>query len=81
MRAVLRRVDPDEHMDRWYLVTVQATLFEPLAVVCAYGSRRTNWQQVRIIPAGNPTLAQEIAQTIVSTKLRRGYELVEASDQ
>jgi len=34
MLTVLRRIDPDENMDRYYIVTIQATLFDPMAVIC-----------------------------------------------
>ena len=35
--VILKRVEPEEKVDRWYMVTVQPTLLEPVAVVCAYG--------------------------------------------
>ena len=50
MLTVLRRIDPDENMDRWYLVMIQATLFDPIAVVCQFGSRHTAWQQTDHCP-------------------------------
>ena len=51
MLTFLKRVDPEEHMDRWYMVFVQATLFEPVAVICAWGNRRNSYQQLRVLPA------------------------------
>jgi predicted DNA-binding WGR domain protein len=34
MLNILRRIDTDENTDRWYLVAIQATLLDPVAVVC-----------------------------------------------
>lgn len=73
MLVVLRRVEPDEKMDRWYLVTVQRTLLDPVAVVCQYGSRHTSWQQTRVLPAASREEAEALAGKIVAAKLRRGY--------
>lgn len=65
MYAVLKRFDPDEHIDRWYSVAVQPTLFEPVAVICAWGSRQNSWQQMKIIPAGDMETAVNLARRIV----------------
>jgi predicted DNA-binding WGR domain protein len=77
MLAVMKRVEPEENMDRWYMVAVQATLFEPVAVVCAWGSRETTYQQLRIFPAENEREAQALATNIVAQKLKRGYVMVQ----
>ena len=76
MLTVLHRIDPDENMDRWYLVTIQATLFDPIAVICQYGSRHRAWQQTRVIPVANAAEAEELAAKIVKAKVGRGYEVV-----
>jgi predicted DNA-binding WGR domain protein len=75
MRAFLTKVDPDENINRWYLVFVQATLLDPMAVTCMWGSRETTWQQIRVIPAPNLCEAERLAEKIVRQKLKRGYEL------
>ena len=72
----MKRVDPEENMDRWYMVHVQATLFEPLAVVCAWGDRRTTYQRLRILPVATAGEAEALASQIIAQKLRRGYEFV-----
>ena len=77
MFTVLARVDPEEDMNRWYLVTVQRTLLEPIAVVCAWGSRQTTWQQVRVIPARSWEEAEAMAVKIVRDKCKRGYVVQE----
>lgn len=76
MLAIMKRIEPEENMDRWYLVTVQATLFDPVAVITAWGSRETTYQQMRISPAGSEEEALDLAARIVGQKLRRGYMLM-----
>ena len=76
MFTFLKRVDPEENMDRWYMVFVQASLLDPMAVICAWGNRRNSYQQLRVLPATSREEALETAQNIVKQKLARGYELV-----
>jgi len=58
----------------WYLVTVQQTLLDPVAVVCQYGRRHTTWQQTRVLPANSADEARTLAKKIVAAKLKRGYK-------
>jgi len=44
MGTLLKRIDREEHVNRWYFVTVQATLLDPVAVVTAWGSRENEYQ-------------------------------------
>ena len=76
MFTFLKRVDPEENMDRWYMVFVQASLLDPVAVICAWGNRRNSYQQLRVLPAASWEEALETAQHMVKQKLARGYELV-----
>jgi predicted DNA-binding WGR domain protein len=69
----LTRVEPENNVNRWYFVTVQPTLFEPLAVICFWGRRGTKYQRARILPADTAAEAEELAGSIVSQKLARGY--------
>jgi predicted DNA-binding WGR domain protein len=71
--VLLKKVDPDTNMNRWYMVTVQPTLFDTVAVVYAWGSRTTGAQQVRAWPAESEAAAQELAGKLVERKLKRGY--------
>jgi predicted DNA-binding WGR domain protein len=75
MSATLIRVDPEKRMNRRYSVIVQPTLLDPVAVVCVWGSRRSNYQRVQVHPAATPEEAQETAEKIVRVKIRRGYRL------
>lgn len=44
---LLTPVDPAKHCYRWYRVHIQATLLDPFAVVCAWGSLRTKYRRQR----------------------------------
>jgi len=80
MFTFLKRVDLEEHMDRWYMVFVQASLLDPVAVICAWGNRRNSYQQLRVLPAASREEALQTAQGIVQQKLGRGYEIVSEID-
>ena len=67
-------------MDRSYVVLVQPTLFDPVAVICAWGNRQTTWQRMRIFSVSSLIEAQTLANKIVGQKIRRGYELVFAEN-
>jgi predicted DNA-binding WGR domain protein len=74
MMTLLSHVDPAENMMRWYLVTVQATLFHPCSVVIAWGRRDNEFQQWRVIPVESRAQADLVAAKIVERKIRRGYQ-------
>jgi len=76
MMPFMNRVDPEEDMDRWYMVFVQATLLDSVAVVCAWGSRRTAYHQLRVRPASSTEEALTTAKKIVQQKVKRGYQAV-----
>ena len=82
----LTRVVPEKNMDRWYSVSVQPTLLDPWAVICAWGSRRTNYLRIRVLPAETREAALIKADDVVVRKVRRGYlincssEMVAPSD-
>jgi len=73
--VLLNRIAPDENMNRWYLVMVQATLFHPCAVIIAWGRRDNDFQQWRVIPVETRDQAQELADRIVTRKIKRGYQV------
>jgi predicted DNA-binding WGR domain protein len=75
MMALLVRIEPEKNMNRWYSVCVQRTLLDPVAVVCAWGNRRTNYLRTRVLPAGSLEEATELADDIVNRKIRRGYRV------
>lgn len=60
-------------MDRWYSVDVRSTLLDRWAVICSWGSRRSNYVRQRAIPVENKAQAQEIVDKIVARKIRKGY--------
>lgn len=74
MLTLLSHIDPTKNMQRWYLVSVQATLFQPCAVVIAWGRRDTDFQQWRVIPMESATQADQLAAKLVEHKIKRGYQ-------
>ena len=75
MMALLVRIEPELNMDRWYSVCVQRTLLDPVAVVCAWGNRRTNYLRTRVLPTESLEEARKVADDIVIRKVRRGYTI------
>ena len=73
MMSMLTRIEPEKNMNRWYFVGIQPTLFEPWAVICAWGNRRTRYARMRSLPAESLEVAEEMADSIVAKKVRRGY--------
>jgi predicted DNA-binding WGR domain protein len=76
MMTLLVRIEPEKKMDRWYMVGVQPTLLDPWVVICAWGSRRTNYQRVQVLPMQSFEAAREVAGVIVRKKIQRGYSVV-----
>ena len=81
MMSMLTRIEPENNMDRWYFVGIQPTLFEPWAVTCAWGNRRTRYARMRSLPAESLEAAEEIADAIVARKVRRGYSVTGNGEQ
>jgi predicted DNA-binding WGR domain protein len=73
--VILTRVNAEKHMDRWYAVGVQSTLFDTYSVVCFWGSRRSNYQRARVIPVEDKNQALNMVEKIIRRKVRRGYQL------
>ncbi len=44
---ILKRTDPDQHIDRWYCLDITTDLFGQPCLYCAWGNRRTAYQHVR----------------------------------
>ena len=72
---LLSHVDPTVNQNRWYMVSVQATLFYPCSVVIAWGRRDNDFQQWRVIPVESKDQADQVAAKIVERKLKRGYQV------
>ncbi len=73
---LLKRVDAERHMDRWYLVAASRDLFGP-ALICGWGNRRTMFQHLRATSTPDERQAQVLADKLVARQLRRGYLIVE----
>ena len=74
MMIILDHIDPAVNQNRWYMVSVQATLFYPCSVVIAWGRRDNDFQQWRVIPAESRAQADKVAAKIVERKIKRGYQ-------
>ena len=81
MMTLLSHVEPTENQNRWYMVSVQATLFHPCAVIIAWGRRSNDFQQWRVIPVESRAQANEVAAKIVERKIRRGYQAQPGEEQ
>ena len=73
MYAFLTHIDPKENMNRWYEVSVQPTLIDKVAVVRRWGSRETAMQQMMILPMGSIEEARQMAEEVITEKLKGGY--------
>jgi len=74
MMIVLIRHDPAQNVNRWYAIGIQPTLFFQHAVVCGRGRRGTAYARWRILPAENHTHACEMANAILTAKMKKGYQ-------
>jgi predicted DNA-binding WGR domain protein len=72
----LKRVDPEEHMNRWYGVGIQPGLSDVVALVRLWGSRETRHQRSRIEPFSDLAAARVAADHLILEKLQRGYQFV-----
>jgi hypothetical protein len=59
-------------MNRWYKVTVQATLFDPWVVICEWGSRSNTYLRVRLLPTNSLEEATSLAERIIIRKIKQG---------
>ncbi len=71
--VLLVRVDPERGLNRWYSVSIQPTLLDPVAVLCAWGSRRSRYQRQRALPAGSLAEAEALAKKVIALNVVRGY--------
>ncbi len=69
----LHRLDETINAKRWYVVTVQPTLFDDHAVICLWGRLGTDGERCRIIPATSRAEAEMRARKIVKQKVKKGY--------
>jgi len=74
---LFRRIDPARNMYRWYNLSVQPTLFDSCAVICAWGRMRSSYQRMRILPVSSAEEAEKIFGRLVAKRLRRGYKAVD----
>jgi predicted DNA-binding WGR domain protein len=71
---VLERVDRSKNMARYYVLSVEPTLFAELSLVRRWG-RIGSAGRTRIDLHASPPLAQLALNTWLERKRRRGYQL------
>lgn len=76
MHTLLKRTDPAENINRWYMVSIERNLFGNTAVVCRWGSLQTSYQQTSCQIVRDEEEAAEVARGIVEAKVKRGYIVV-----
>lgn len=76
----LIKIDPQKRMYRYYEISIQATLFEPFAVLCTWGSLVSAFRCQRIIPAKDLAEAELMAGRVLRKKLKRGYVAMPTAD-
>ena len=79
MLIFLKRTDPLKHIDRWYRIAIEADLFGPCNLVRSWGNRRTSYQRTSVWPMPDVDSAWQLVDKIVARKLRKGYVMVESS--
>ena len=75
---LLHRVNPARNEARFYLVSVQASLLDPYAVLRAWG-RLGGQQRSMVSPCASAEEAEILAERLVRRRLRRGYCIVNQS--
>ncbi|GEM_PF-1939970 len=71
---ILKRTDPDQHIDRWYCLDITTDLFGQPCLYRAWGNRRTAYQHVRCDPFAAHPEAVSVAQKIIARRRQHGYE-------
>lgn len=69
----LRRIDPDRNMARYYVLSVEITLFENWACTRAYGRIGSRGGRIMIGLHESYEAARSELQTLLRRKKARGY--------
>jgi hypothetical protein len=69
----LVKIVPEKRMCRWYVVWVQAGLFEAYSVGVGWGSCRSAFQRWRLLSASSKEDAIRLAQKTIQKRIKRGY--------
>jgi predicted DNA-binding WGR domain protein len=70
----LIKVDPENHMYRWYSVGIQSTLLDGIAVIYGWGSLKSSFQQWRTIQMESMEEAERYAEKMLAMKMQNGYK-------
>jgi predicted DNA-binding WGR domain protein len=80
MSVLLHRVDPQENVSRFYLVTVGPSLLDAYAVLRVWG-RIGGYERSMVSPCASAEEAQALADRLVRRRIRRGYWIVSSGDK
>ncbi len=72
----LERVNYENRINRWYVVAVQNSLFSEVALIRFWGSRGTDFQQMKLEPFVDKNKARDAADRLIRSKVRKGYRIV-----
>jgi predicted DNA-binding WGR domain protein len=74
----LERIDPADHANRFYLVGVQPSLFDDVALIRIWGSRESGSQRLRVEAQPDWDTARERADRVIRGKVRQkdAYRIV-----
>lgn len=69
----LVKIDTEKHMFRWYVVGIQSTLIDGIAVVYGWGSLKSTFQHWRSIRVRSQKEAEMIVKRILEQRKKKGY--------
>lgn len=74
---LFERVNPTRNEARYYYLSLQPTLFHPLAVVRLYGRKNETQRQVPPTPVNDLADAWPLIRRVIRTRLRHGYKITQ----
>lgn len=72
----LESTDPATNRARFYAVTLQATLWDELALVCGWGRIGTAGQ-LRVVHCADEAAARTALAAVLRRRLRHGYQVID----
>lgn len=69
----LTYIDAEKNMHRFYEAHVQSTLLDSHAVICTWGSVKSQYHRIRMIKTETKEEAEKIAKRIIQQKTKKGY--------
>jgi predicted DNA-binding WGR domain protein len=73
----LQHMDYGQNVNHFYLVGVQPSLFDNVALIRFWGSRQNTSQRVIVQPFDDQASARAAADRLIQQKVKRGYLIVD----